>query len=192
MRLFIAVDLDEGIRRALGRLTRDLAARIEAGGARVRIKWVRPEVLHFTLRFIGEVDDGNVARIRTVVEPALDGPPFEVQVTGLGVFPASGVPRVIWAGAGRGAADLNRLHDQVEARLCETGLERDRRAFTAHLTLARVGQANNRSYGTLRGIVADTNVDAGLFRVDHVTLYESRLCPEGPAYTALTRTAFKN
>ncbi len=187
MRLFLAVDLDEPTRRAVARLARGLADRLAASFKR-GARWVEPDNLHLTVRFIGEVSDEQAARVREVVQSRLATPAFELTLGGLGVFPPGGAARVLWVGVVEGASELAALHDELEARLRALGEPPEDRPFTAHLTLARFKDLDRRQSDALRAAIREGPGAVGSCRVDAVTLYQSRLSPAGPTYTPLVRT----
>lgn len=186
MRLFIAVDLDDAARRAavegLGRL-RQVVAR---AAPRCRIKWVEADELHVTLHFLGEVDPERTDRVRRQLSDPWDLAPFPVELGGVGLFPPTGPPRVIWLAVIDREAMLARLYDVLAARLGAVGFEPERRAFRAHLTLGRVREAPGGTGAALREVVERfPGAPGARWLIDHVTLYESRLSPRGPTYTPL-------
>ncbi len=118
----------------------------------------------------------------------LAAPPCQVEITGFGVFPSSGPPRVIWMGAGSGADGLVSLHAELAGRLTVLGDERERRAFHPHVTVARMKErASRRGAEALRRAVRDLEVGAGLSSVEAVTLFRSRLSQRGAACEAVVR-----
>jgi 2'-5' RNA ligase len=185
VRLFIAVDLQEearqraaGIADTLGRILR---ARDPT--SRSAITWVRPDRLHLTLRFLGDVDDARAADLAARFGESLATPAFDIEVSGIGIFPEVGPPRVIWLGVSAGAGALHVLCGEVNARLEAWGFGRDDRPFLAHLTLGRVRRTLD---WTARRAVADApGGDPAISRVDRVVLYQSRLATSGPIYSAL-------
>jgi RNA 2',3'-cyclic 3'-phosphodiesterase len=171
LRAFLALDLDAAARqRAL-----DLMARLRRGLAGVR--WVRPEGLHLTLRFLGWTQQAVVDRIAQALVPAASAcASAQVPLGQLGLFPERGAPRVLWVG-------LNlpeRMH--VLQGVCEEaargeGFPPEERAFTPHLTLGRwKDRAPRPDLST---------VDLGVAQIDHLTLYKSDLRPSGAIYTPL-------
>jgi len=185
MRLFIAVDLDDAVRRHAGRLAERLARDLEPG-ARRAISWVSPRNMHLTLRFLGEVEPAAAAEVVGCLSGPLATPAFRVTTGGVGAFPPSGPPRVIWLGFSSGAEELSALQREIEARLGGHGLPREERPFRAHLTLGRVkGVVGVRARDVLAALVPSPVAECA---VDHVTLYESHLSPKGPTYTALARS----
>lgn len=184
MRLFIAVEIAESIRRSAGdtaeRISRDLGP-----AARRAVTWVQPGRMHLTVRFLGEVAPAVAEELVRRCAAPLATSPFRLTVSGVGAFPASGPLRVIWLGISEGQQELGRLHDEIEERLVGLGLERDDRPFRAHLTLGRVKAPLGPA---ARGILAQVPAGTlGSCTVDHAILFESRLSPSGPTYSPLAR-----
>ena len=177
MRLFIAIEVDEGVRERLVEAQRQLAK------APCKVKWVEPQNLHLTLKFLGEVPDHQVRAIAdAMTRAARDARPFEMKVAGLGTFPPKGVPRVVWAGVE--AMQVRPLHRRLEAALEALGHEREKRAFHPHLTLGRVkGREGTRE---LRSLIEDlAATEFGTAPVAQVVLMQSTLSPAGPTYTPI-------
>ncbi len=170
MRLFVALDLPYSLRERL---------RFLAGGL-PGARWIPPENLHCTLRFIGEVPGWRAEEI-DVALAGLRAPGFTLSLAGVGVFHRGGKAATLYAGVERSAA-LDHLQAKIETALQRTGLDPERRRFAPHVTLARVEA------------VAEPRVAAwvqanNLFRaepvmVEHFTLFSSRLGKEASAYTA--------
>jgi 2'-5' RNA ligase len=183
LRLFIAIDLDEAARAAIAEEQRRLKAAI--GSTRATVKWVRPDQMHLTLVFLGEVAD---ARVQAIVE-AIDRPivesPFDLAFAGVGVFPQRGAPNVLWIGASAGKAETIAVQRQLADRVAPLGIPLERRPFHPHLTLARLKGSRPSDQAAIlresgRNVVATT-------RIDHATLYQSRLSSHGATYTPLAR-----
>jgi 2'-5' RNA ligase len=183
MRAFIAVEIEEAVRRRAAQISRALAAAFDPRGHSRAIAWVPPQNLHLTLKFLGEIDEGVLERVKERLAAPFATPPFEVGFSGLGTFPPAGPPRVIWLGVSAGAGAVSDVARDVEARLSDLGFPREARGFHAHLTLGRVkGPVGAR----VREAMASVGVaDAGRCLVDRVTLFESRLSPSGASYSVL-------
>jgi 2'-5' RNA ligase len=183
MRLFVAVELDDAVRREAAGVAAALAAVLERGGGRPIVTWVAPQNLHLTLQFLGEVD-APLARI--VVErltPPFALPTFDVALAGLGAFPPSGPPRVIWLGVTKGADALAAVYREVDHRLEGLGFARDDRPFRAHLTLGRVkAPLSPRFRDTLAGVRTTSGTHC---RADHIALFESLLSRNGSTYSVI-------
>ena len=186
MRLFLAIDLDEAARRALGAEQARLAQLVRGSP----LKFVRPEQLHVTLVFLGEVAPDRATAVRAAVEAPLEGAPFEAVFDTLGTFPPRGAPRVLWIGATTGAAEMIALQQHLAARVTALGIEIERRAFHPHLTLGRWRESHPRDRVA---VVESPRLRPGVrVFVDGVTLYQSRLSPAGAAYTSLARATLES
>ena len=176
MRLFVAVDLDENLRRAAARAARAVRSSLEHRET-YGVSWVAPENLHVTLRFLGEVSDDLGRRVeQRFAEPFAVGP-FILELADAGAFPPAGSARVIWLGIARGGEQLARLHDEVEARLQPFAFEKEDRAYRAHLTIARF---RSPAPARVREIItAAAAGPIGRCTVRDVTLYRSQLSPKG-------------
>jgi 2'-5' RNA ligase len=183
MRAFIAVEIDEAVRHRAAQLSRAIASALEQGGDRRRVAWVVPQNLHFTLRFLGEVDASTMDAVKGRLASPFHAPAFEVGLSGLGTFPSAGPPRVVWLGVTDGAGALSDVFRETTARLAGLGLPTEERGFHAHLTLGRVKSPVGRRLRD--AIVAAGAADAGRCLVDHVTLFESRLSPSGATYSVI-------
>lgn len=189
MRLFVAAEIDPAVARDLARVSEGLRAYVEARAPRARLTWVAADRFHFTIRFIGEVDDTRAKAIVTALAPALATARFDVTLGGIGVFPPNGPPRVIWAGVSEGRDEMASLEQDVSTRLAAGGIEPERREYSPHLTLARVRDAGGlRSRDVAEHAPRDT---IGRTRIDAITLFQSRLSPKGPTYVPLHRTALR-
>lgn len=170
MRLFIALDPPQAVRDALTELYEPIRD----------LRWTRPEQLHVTMRFLGEVAPeaeerliGRLAAIR--VEP------FLLPVEGVGAFPPKRPPHVLWAGIGSGHPRLFQLRQRIDDAILAAGIDADMRTFHAHITLARCGPAAARPAAEWQKRHA--TFAAPSFRVTSFNLYSSHPSPEGSTYT---------
>jgi 2'-5' RNA ligase len=185
VRLFVGVELDDRVREAAAdvaeSLKRQLANRVEA-------RWIAAPNLHITLWFIGEVDDRRGEHVLAALDSPFEEPAFDIDIEGLGAFPPSGSPRVLWLGVGSGAENLRRLHTELALRLRPLGFEPERRPYSAHLTIARVKEVSRAiPYRALREMLQTIPARPGRSRTTDVTLFRSRLSPKGSNYEALLR-----
>lgn len=180
MRLFIAVDINAQVRKRIEQIQRGLQR--ETGLMKGPVKWVGPDLIHLTLKFLGEVPDQAVGEVcRLAEETARSHSAFEMKVQGLGTF---GRPaRVLWAGI-EDCPVLRALQEDLEGRLETAGWPREDRAFSAHLTLCRMKdpKAGARLAEALQG---QTSLTLGSVWVDRVIVYESQLQAGGPVYTVV-------
>jgi 2'-5' RNA ligase len=181
MRLFVALDLDAAARSAIA----EIQSWLRGAAAASPIRWVRPDQLHLTLVFLGEVADARVPALVTAIERPVAQAPFDLVFSGLGAFPPRGAPRALWVGASGGEAALRALHHEIADRVARCDLPLEVRPFSPHLTIGRWKQSRPSDRGRLLGAGADA-LHARV-RIDHATLYHSRLSSEGPAYTAVAR-----
>lgn len=151
------------------------------------VTWVRPEQMHLTLKFLGAVEDKDIARVCAIVqETAARVEAFEMTCRGVGVF---GRPaRVVWAGVD-GGKPLELLQRELDERFTQAGWPAENRAFSAHLTLCRVKSAA--SGRVLAAAIAPFEKEVfGSVWADSVAVYESRLSSAGPEYGVVSRTKF--
>jgi 2'-5' RNA ligase len=184
MRLFIAIDLDDAARDTIAAEQKRLVSAIgKVGGSRLTI--VRPEQMHLTLVFLGEVAEPIAAQLTEGIAAPVDQRAFDLTFAGIGVFPPRGSPNVLWVGVTEGAREVAGLQHELARRVGELGIPLETRPFHAHLTLARWRES--RSADRSHALDAAARNVVARIRVDHATLYHSRLSPSGPTYTPLAR-----
>jgi 2'-5' RNA ligase len=179
MRAFVSIDLD-GLA--------DAVARVQEPFRRPGLNPVDPEQAHVTVKFLGAVDDAELDAVREAVSAAVadaDVAPFTVRFGGYGVFPSLDYVSVVWLGVREGGEQLTRLHEAVEARTTDLGVEPERHEFTPHVTLARMNDA--RSKAEVREAVTERDPDAGTLDVTELRLTESTLTSDGPEYETVER-----
>jgi 2'-5' RNA ligase len=175
MRVFIAIDLPNEIRKALSDVQRELRRVTNT------CRWVAPEAIHITLRFIGEVPEKRVDEIHDALT-GFTWKPFNILVRGVGFFPGTRSPRVFWAGME--APTMKELTERLDTRIEQLGFEREKRAFRPHITLARA--KNSRIDSALVSATAPyEDHEFGSFTVDRVFLFRSTLKPSGAVYEKL-------
>lgn len=185
MRCFIAIDLNEKIRKRLGKLQRELQKKVDIKTG--DLKWVRPDLVHLTLKFLGEVRDENIAEVCNAVGDVAGGHNgFELEVGGVGYFGKSSA-KVLWVGAGENSSELVDLQNDIEENMAKAGWREEKRRFTGHLTLCRI--RNPRVGHTLAELSQEYEKrELGSLEVDSVCVYQSELTPAGPIYTVLSRS----
>jgi RNA 2',3'-cyclic 3'-phosphodiesterase len=178
-RSLIAVSPSHGILHAAQKLIKQL--RPVAGD----VRWTKPENLHFTLQFLGDVDVLEIPALSAAVnEAAREVEAFEMEVRGTGAFPAIDRPRTLWLGAAEGAESMVALQTAIQDRLHHLGFRGESRRYIPHLTLGRVTRsASPRALSQELSKLAD--FEAGKMLVDEVTVYSSQLSAEGPTYDVL-------
>jgi len=189
MRLFVALDIDAEIRARIAKFMdgiREFAP---------EPRWVSAESLHLTLKFIGEWPTECLDELKAALI-AVHGQPAEVTFSGTGFFPAPKSARVFWIGIEAGL-ELAALAGAIDTATSSLGIDKERRAFTPHLTLARTGSgrpqrvSSDRAHSSFRGLqekLAAMPAPAfGTMTAREFFLYESKLSPKGAVYAKLAR-----
>jgi 2'-5' RNA ligase len=183
VRVFIAVDVGDAVRREAARVIGALQMKLEAAKTPPKVVWVKPAALHVTIRFLGEVEPGEVERLMPLLAPPIPVAPFEVHWRGIGTFPNNRHPRALWLGVIHGAVQLAAVEAEISRRLAGAAVELDDRALLPHLTLGRVKMAG--AGIDWPKLLQSAEVKNARSVVDRVTLYQSRLSQYGPHYTEL-------
>ncbi len=195
MRLFIALDLDEGIRPRIARYTEGVR------GFAPDARWMPPESLHVTLKFIGERPEPVVEQIKHELE-SIHAETGTIQFRGYGFFPTAKSPRVFWVGIEAGA-ELAALAAAVDDKMASLGIPKEDRGFSPHLTLARAagasgsprwrqGDGPNPAFQNLQEeLSALPPPDFGTMTPREFFLYQSQLTPKGSKYIKLASFALK-
>jgi 2'-5' RNA ligase len=182
MRLFVALDFPDEVRSAI----RDLIASLKPLARNAR--WVRPETMHITLKFIGETNAAKVASIRAVLAPIHSPLLVEMHFRGVGFFPDERRPRVMWCGV-EASPNLAELAAGVESALEPLGISRESRAFVPHLTLARF-QSPVRLDELIRAANESATLEFGTAHETEFHLIESILKPSGAEYKRVATYVF--
>jgi 2'-5' RNA ligase len=175
IRAFIAVNLDPAIRARIGEAEEDFKIK--------GVRLVDPELIHVTMKFLGNVEEGRIDEIAGALKKVKVAP-FTADIRGIGGFPNDRSPRVIWIGAepGEKFEDMNR---QVEDVLADIGFEREGR-FKSHVTIGRVKFPDPEQKQRLPGLFEKYRAfEAGSMTVDRIHVMKSTLSPKGPKYEAL-------
>lgn len=182
VRSFIAIELAEDIKKQLRRLQDELRRQ-----TRCPAKWVDPDGIHLTLKFLGNVAEDRLPDIsHAMQEAARDVAPFTLEVGETGAFPNLRRARVIWVGVGGDTPQLERLQRNIEGGLEPLGFAAEKRAFSPHLTLARVqDRAAPAEREELGKLLEGTDFKAGRMAVESVDLMKSQLTRQGAVYSRL-------
>lgn len=175
MRCFIAIDIDEEIKKAISKLQNELT------DCKADLRWVRPENIHLTLKFLGNVEEKRLDKIKArLTDVCIKHNRFTIEVKGMGVFPDKRRPRVLWVDV-KDNSPLTVLQRELEDAMASIGFEKENRRFSPHLTIGR--------FRSLKGIEAlydkiqlHKDDSFGLMDVKSVFLMESRLKPSGSEY----------
>ncbi|MBF0485772.1 MAG: RNA 2',3'-cyclic phosphodiesterase [Candidatus Omnitrophica bacterium] len=180
IRAFIAIDLDERLKRELAHLQEKLKA------AEADVKWVAPKNLHLTLKFLGEIlptqiDDVESAMIRTAGSFST----FHMDVGELGAFPNKTTPEIIWAGVTKRLNLLLDISRYLDEELSDIDIAEEKRAFTAHITLGRLKKPAKDH--RLAELLTNTHIPSGVSqKVERLTLFRSDLFSTGAQYEILS------
>lgn len=182
VRSFVAVEVTAEIRTR----TQKLIQRLQSVPAKV--KWVEPENLHLTLKFLGDVEIEQTAAICTALRRAVATlEPFEVELAGVGAFPDVRRPRTVWIGVTRGEEALITLHGTLEDELAELGFRPENRRFRGHLTCGRVRSLARDNGQLATRLEENKDFYGGILIVDEILLISSELNADGPRYYPLGR-----
>lgn len=189
IRSFIAIELPGELKQALARVQEKLKR-----ANRTPVKWVEPGNVHLTLKFLGDIDTGITGNITLALEEATQGThPFDIEVSGLGVFPDTKRVQVIWIGLSGELEKLGSLQKHIEESLIPLGFTKEKRPFTPHLTIARV-RDYARPDGRLKlGQLVDNTSFAEKYKimVNAIQLMRSQLTREGPIYSKISTITLK-
>ena len=186
MRLFAAIDIEPQVQDRIERVQKRLERELNLYEKEVR--WVRPEQVHLTLKFLGDVRDSLIPQVCDVITgTASECEAFDLRIQGLGVF---GRPaRVVWAGC-EVPPELIKIQTRLENEFEKIGWDKEHRPFAGHLTICRVkNPAAGRSLAKAVEAYADEVI--GSVSVDRLVLYESRLSRTGPEYNAICTASLK-
>jgi 2'-5' RNA ligase len=181
-RTFIAVEALDAVHTAA------LAAIDRLRSAAEGVRWVEPQNLHWTIQFLGDLDDREMAEVclRTV-RAAAEHEPFELAAFGVGAFPSIQRPRTLWLGAGEGAAEFIDLQATIENSLRDLGFRGEGRAFVPHLTIGRTSRGPSGGLVLAERLARLADFDGGVMSVDEVIVFASELGRDGPEYSILAK-----
>ncbi|MCH8219441.1 MAG: RNA 2',3'-cyclic phosphodiesterase [Planctomycetes bacterium] len=182
MRCFIAIDLDEEIKADLADLQDQIKQTVDL--CKRDCTWVRPEAIHLTLKFLGDIPDlRSVDLCRVTEEVTRRHAPFSVEVGHVGHF-GGRCAKVLWVGAGQTSEPLSALQSDLAECLDAAGWPQEVRRYSAHLTLCRI-RSGKAGFELAKTAKKYENRTLGRMPVASVTVYQSQLCPEGPQHTPL-------
>jgi 2'-5' RNA ligase len=178
IRSFIAFDIDDD--QVIKRFSEAQQMLVRTGAD---LKLVKPENIHVTMRFLGNITSPMVDLIYEAMQK-VSFSPFDMEIRGLGAFPKLQYARVIWAGIRKGAEQLSNISDQLEPKLRELGFRPDPKGFSPHLTIARVKSGRNKAE-LIRCVKDSVNYEFGVVKAECLRLKRSVLTPKGPIYSTL-------
>ncbi len=176
-RAFISVDVVPS--QALVTVMRRLAS------SRADLKMVRPELMHLTLKFLGDTDESLVGKVVSrMSSTAEDFVPFRITLKGMGAFPSMSNIRIVWVGIEDGGS-LGLIAERLDESMAQLGFEREKRGFRPHLTLARARSPRNMA-AVQQILMENAALDCGEYQIDRLMLKKSVLSPTGPAYSTVS------
>ena len=185
MRTFIAIGLTQEIRDYLADIQQELKK------CRADVKWVRPENIHLTLKFLGERDEKKIDKTKEAMEETAKAKTcFSVNLSSFGAFPKLDSPRIIWVGIDRGEKETKEIACDLEEKIARIGIPKEDKPFSSHITIARVKSPLNRQ-ALIQGLKTLPPCQNKEFLVTTITLYKSTLTPNGPVYAVLKEAALK-
>ncbi len=174
MRCFVGIELPSQIRKEVKRIQEELRE------VELDAKWVEFENLHITLKFLGEVGEGKLSKIKEVISNlSFLFKPFTVGISKIGAFPKVIRPRVLWIGV-EPFDNLIKIIEYLEEEFSKLGFPREKRELHPHITLARVRSLKNTS--RLKEKVESSKLEKKQWQIDSVILFKSILTPRGPIY----------
>lgn len=184
IRAFIAVEIDDAVRIKLAAMQDVLKE------ANAHVSWVKPQNIHCTLVFLGDIFAGTVNSIAAALNQAAAAcKPFEIEITGLGFFGSPRSPRIIWAGITGAVTPLVKLQSDIVANALAAGLKFDSKPFKPHLSVGRV-RSNRNAQALVKAIEAGKDESFGKLVVQRAVLMKSILGPQGPEYSVLQAAPF--
>ena len=184
IRAFLAINLELDTVRAIADEQVELKRACDE--AELPVKWVPPQNMHLTIRFLGQVTEPMVGAIKDALERvATTLAPFDLIAAGLGTFPSSDAARVIWVGARCGNNGLDELYRRVSHTLEQTGFAGEKRPFQSHVTIGRIKA--DATPGLATCVEASAEKEFGTSKIRDLICYRSDLHPQGADYRALWR-----
>jgi len=155
------------------------------------VKWVNPQSIHLTLKFLGNIEEGTIENIAQGIQNGIRGfQPWSATVKNVGAFPSLRSPRVVWVGIEDQGAQLVGLQNQIEKEMSRLGFEKEKRKFSPHLTLGRVRSPKGKNE-LVKYLLDERERVFGEINVDRVILFRSELKPTGAVYRVLKEFNFR-
>jgi 2'-5' RNA ligase len=186
VRTFVAVEIPLEVKDRASRMIAELRQ------TSAKVKWVEPEHMHWTLKFLGNIDILEIPPVCEAVARAIEPlAAFDIEARGAGAFPDARRPRTLWIGTGAGSEQMIELHDAIEFELAKLGFRSENRRFRPHLTIGRVREINAAASELGRLIEKHADFDGGVSLVDEVVVFSSDLTPDGPIHEPLCHAELK-
>ena len=184
-RVFLAIDLPSDVKEHIVAIQHKLKFLLDG------VRWVRPEGIHLTLKFFGDILSADIAQISEVIEDKTrDAVSMSLNTDKVGAFPNLERPRVLWLGMTGDVQNLLTLQQAIETGLEPHGFKREKRKFRPHLTLGRAKSSRGMILGLSEAVITENNYNTGDFTAQGLTLFQSELKPGGAVYTKLAYFPF--
>jgi 2'-5' RNA ligase len=187
-RVFIALELNPNIRKKIDNFSRPFRIDLQSG-----IRWMKPESIHLTLKFLGDATTNQIKSISDILDTLVrELSPVSVEISGIGAFPSWARPRVIWAGV-IAPPVLSEIYKKVDFETVSVGFRSGGSSFSPHLTLARISDHAETCFVTKfsRALQALPPIEFGNMLIDHLVLFKSTLQPGGATYTPISIHPFR-
>ena len=185
-RIFIAIDISEEAKAGIAKFTGELRADFP----HLRVSWEKPEKIHLTLKFLGDIDESQLVGLVEAVKKTAEGSaPFMVRIENTGCFPSPRKARVLWLGMKDETGNLPALQEKLEQEAARAGFAKEARSFKAHLTIARLREPQ--SSRELVETFLQRHFEPVSFEVSEIVIYESKLQPAGSVYSVIERQKLK-
>lgn len=183
-RIFVAIDISDEARLKASAYINFLRQQFP----KVRVGWDKPEKLHLTMKFLGEIDGEQLENLQKAVKSATrEVSPFKLQISETGVFPSSRNARILWLGVKGETGSLRKLNEVLERECERQGFAKEKRSFKAHLTIGRMKEKSSE--------LAETHLREKFepveFEVSELVIYQSELRPTGSVYSVVSRQELK-
>ena len=181
-RMFCAFELPEVLRSRINEHAKKVREAVPEAAA----SWSRPENIHLTMKFFGNVDPAQVPAISAAAARVVkEFSPIQIEVGKTGVFPRPSRPQVLWIGIDDPSGNLAKLHKQLEDEFAREGFAKEDRAFRPHLTIARIRRPHDAA--RLAQTHLETNFNTVELTLDDLVLFRSELSSKGSRYTSISR-----
>ncbi|MCL6472495.1 MAG: RNA 2',3'-cyclic phosphodiesterase [Firmicutes bacterium] len=178
MRLFVGIELPSHLKHVLYNISEPLRSQLS------NTRWVSPENIHLTLKFLGSTEDEKLDEIVNAIENAIKNfRKFYFSLDSVGGFPSSRKARVLWVGISHGSSELIELSKAIEESLAPLGFEIEKKPFKPHITLARIRIPTSIESAATQ--MPSGEISGRVVNVDGITIFQSRLKPTGAEYEAI-------
>lgn len=185
IRAFIAIELNLETRELLSSI------QIELKKTRADVKWVKPENIHLTIKFLGNINSDQANEIKKILsEVARENNQFDIDLSEVGAFPKKEYPRVIWVGVEKNKDKVAKIAADLEERIVNLGIPKEDRPFQSHITIGRVRSNDNRA-DLVDKLKTITLAQKPSLLISKLTLFKSTLSPSGPIYEILSEANLK-